>query len=121
MEEKKEFVPTLTEWDELVLLWNRSQAMFASRPGAGVTSRVAWVTKNFVETHQGSSHRLVWAWLTRSLEIARTSAPVFNLRATASHDETTAVYRIPRSTPHDHVTEALESAMAPRSSLDRQG
>ena len=96
MTENEEYVPTLTEWDELVLLWNRSRTMFSS---VGVTPRVAWVTKNFIEAHPGrATHQAVYAWLTTNLEIASGSSPALSLKATALHDEITAVHvRVPRN------------------------
>lgn len=104
MVENKEYAPSLTEWDELVLLWNRSQTMFSSTLAVGVSPRVAWVTKNFVEKHPQVSHRDVYVWLTRNLEIARGSSPLPDIKATAWHDEPTAVYsRAPRGTPHGHI------------------
>lgn len=99
MAENKEYTPTLIEWDKLVLLWNRSKAMFASMLAPNVKARVAWTTKTFVENHPRTTYGAVYAWLERNLEIANGSAPVRErLPGTAQHDEVTAVHRLPRST-----------------------
>ncbi len=122
MVENKKYVPTLTEWDELVLLWNRSRTMFSSTLAVGVSPRLAWVTKNFVEAHPQAAHRDVYAWLTKNLEIAKGSSPVSDLTATAWHDEPTAVHkRAPRGTPHEHITTSEASAVADGPRVHRQG
>lgn len=100
--EHKEYEPSLKEWDELVLLWDRSRAMFSSTRFIGVVPRVAWVTKNFVEKHPQVAHRDVYAWLIQNLEIARGDRP--EVKATEWHDEPTAVHvREPKETPHEHI------------------
>jgi hypothetical protein len=105
MVENKEYSPTSAEWDELVLLWNRSKAIFANMISTGVQARLAWTTKNFVESRPDASHRAVYAWLERNLEIARGAAPTSERQSTTRpHDEITAVHRTPRRTPHGHVT-----------------
>lgn len=99
MVENKEYSPSLIEWDELVLLWNRSKALFASTLAMNTKARVAWTTKNFIEKNPQVSYRAVYAWLERNLEIAKGSQPVSDcLSATSWHDEITAVHRVPRST-----------------------
>lgn len=111
MVEKEEYVPTLTEWDELVLLWNRSRTMFSSTLAVGITPRISWVTKNFVEKHPQASHRDVYAWLTKNLEIARGSSPIADIKSTTWHDEPTVVHkRAARGTPHEHITTSTVAA-----------
>lgn len=131
MVENEVYVPTLPEWDELVLLWNRSLTMFSSTLAVGVTPRVAWVTKNFVEAHPNLKHRDVYAWLTRNLEIANGSSPTPDFKATPWHDEITAVHkRVSRGTPHEHITTSTDpgarnvpaaSAVASGPRVHRQG
>lgn len=105
MVENKEYSPTPTEWDELVLLWNRSRAIFANTLSKGIQARIAWTTKNFVQSHPDVSLRGVYAWLERNLEIVKDSVPVASRPpATGWHDAPTVVYRMPRSTQNDHVT-----------------
>ena len=105
MVENKEYSPTPTEWDELVLLWNRSRAIFANALSKGIASRLAWTTKSFVQNHPDASHREVYAWLERNLEIAKDSVPVASrLPEIGWHDAPTAVHRMRRSTPNGHLT-----------------
>lgn len=109
MVENKEYVPSLTEWDELVLLWNRSRAVMASTLSPNVKARVAWTTKQFVDKHPQVYGRLVYAWLERNLEIAAGSAPVASeaLVGTSWHDEPTAQHkRAARGTPHEHIKDS---------------
>lgn len=124
MVEYKEYSPSLLEWDELVLLWNRSKAMFANSLATNVKARIAWTTKNFVVSHPTTVHGEVYAWLERNLEIATGSKPVSErLPATRWHDEITAVYRIPRSTSHGHITTqggAAASSVASGPGVHRQ-
>lgn len=128
MVENKEYSPSLVEWDELVMLWNRSKAMFASALVSNAKARIAWTTKLFVESHPNVTHAAVYVWLERNLEIARGSSPVRErLPATIQHDEITAVHRIPRST-HGHVTTladdpgpASSSLLAAGQGVHRQG
>jgi hypothetical protein len=125
--ENEEYVPTLAEWDELVLLWNRSRTMFSSTLAIGVVPRAAWVTKNFVEAHPGRApHRAVYAWLTKNLEVARGSSPASGLKATVWHDEPTAVHkRASKGTPHEHITTSAgpdaPEALAACPRVHRQG
>jgi hypothetical protein len=100
MVESKEYTPTLIEWDELVLLWNRSKAMFANTLATNARARIAWTAEAFVESHPEITPRAVYAWLERNVEIARGTAPLGDrLSGTAQHDEVTAVHRIPRNIP----------------------
>lgn len=105
MVEIKEYVPTLIEWDELVLLWNRSRTVLSSTPGAGDTARLAWTTKQFIDAHPDAVGRAVYAWLAKNLEIANGSAsPCDTLAGTAWHDEPTVVLtKRARGTLHEHV------------------
>ena len=99
MVESKEYTPTLVEWDELVLLWNRSKAMFANTLATNVRARIAWTAEAFVDSHPEVAPRAVYAWLERSLETAKGSSPASDrLPGTAQHDEVTAVHRDLRST-----------------------
>lgn len=99
MAENKEYSPSLVEWDELVLLWNRSKAMFANTLATNVRARIAWTAEAFVDSHPEVAPRAVYAWLERSLEIAKGSSPESDrLPGTAQHDEVTAVHRLSRST-----------------------
>lgn len=111
MVENKEYAPSLIEWDDLVMFWNRSRTMFSSTLATGVSPRIAWVTKNFVGTHPQASHHDVYAWLTKNLEIARGSSPFPDIKATAWHDEPTAVYsRAPRGTPNEHIKTSVDAS-----------
>lgn len=126
--ENKEYTPTLVEWDELVALWGRSKAMFATN----VKARLAWTTKAFVRSHPAAAHGEVYAWLERNLEIAIGSKPVSErLPATCWHDEITAVHKVPRSTSHGYITTqgggpagtldaAAQPPVAPGSGVHRQ-
>lgn len=96
MVESKEYSPTPAEWDELVLLWHRSGAIYASALTNGVKTRLAWTAKTFVDTHPDVTRRAVYAWLERNLEIARGPSPMGE-RPQVEHDT-------PRSTPHGHDT-----------------
>lgn len=91
MVENKGYVPSLTEWDELVLLWNRSRTVMASTLAPNVKARIAWTAKQFVDAHPQASGRLVYAWLEGNLEIAAGSAPAILdvLSGTQWHDEPT--------------------------------
>lgn len=105
MVENKEYSPTLVEWDELVLLWNRSKTMFVSTLATNVKARIAWTTKSFIDKHPDVSYRVLYAWLEHHLEIARGSTPARErLPAVSAHYEITAVHRIPRRTPHGYVS-----------------
>lgn len=98
MAESKEYSPTLVEWDELVLLWNRSKALFANTLATNVRARIAWTAEAFVESHPEIAPRAVYVWMERVLEVAKGSAPVADrLPGTAQHDEVTAVHRLPRT------------------------
>ncbi len=66
MVENKDYSPTPTEWDELILLWNRSKAIFANTISTSSQARLAWTTKTFVGRHSDASHRAVYAWLERN-------------------------------------------------------
>lgn len=107
MVENKEYVPTLTEWDELVLLWARARAVLSSTLGSSATARIAWTTKQFIDAHPGVAGRAVYAWLERNLEIAKGSTPSSHdtLAGTQWHDEPTVVLskRAARGTPHEHI------------------
>lgn len=109
MVENKGFTPSLTEWDELVLWWNRSRTVLASTLAPNVKARIAWTTKQFIDAHPRASGRLVYAWLERNLEIAAGSAPITSdasdaLAGTQWHDEPTVVLkRAARGTPHEHI------------------
>lgn len=103
-EKNEEYVPTLTEWDELVRLWARSRAVLSAALSPGVKARIAWTTKQFVEAHPGSVSSAIYAWLERNLKIGVESAPAADgvLAATRWHDEPTAVIRhVPRGAPRD--------------------
>ncbi len=104
MVENKEYSPTLTEWDELVLLWNRSRTVFASTLATNVKARIAWTTKNFVEKHPSVSYRAAYAWLEDNLEIAKGTSASERLPTTNWHDEVTAVHKIPKRTLHGVVS-----------------
>lgn len=126
MEERKEYSPTLIEWDELVTLWNRSRVMFANTLATNVKARIAWVTKTFVSGHSDAVHGEVYGWLERNLEIAIGSKPVSErLLATSWHDEITAVHKIPRGTSHGHITTQggadASFSVASSSGVHRQG
>lgn len=96
MVESKEYTPTSIEWDELVLLWNRSKAMFES---TNVHARIAWTAKTFVESHPEVTPRAAYVWLERNLEVAKGPPPVSDsLPGTVQHDEVTAVHRNLRNT-----------------------
>ncbi len=112
MVENKEYSPTSAEWDELVLLWNRSKAIFDNTISTGVQARLAWTTKNFVESHPDASHRAVYAWLERSLEIAKGPVPMSSRPSEIGwSDVPTVVYRKPRSiTNGDETTSAGDLA-----------
>jgi hypothetical protein len=100
MVESKEYSPSLVEWDELVLLWNRSKAMFANTLATNMRARIAWTAEAFVDSHPEITPRAVYVWLERNLEVAKGSSPAHDrLPGTAQHDEVTAVHRRPRSTP----------------------
>ena len=100
MAESKEYTPTLVEWDELVLLWNRSKAMFANTLATNKRARIAWTAEAFVENHPEVMPRAVYAWLEHNLEVVKGPVPQSDrLLGTAQHDEVTAVHRRPRSTP----------------------
>lgn len=122
MVENKEYSPTLIEWDELVLLWNRSKVVFASTLATNTKARIAWTTKSFIEKNPNNSYRAVYVWLECNLEIARGSQPVSDrLSATHQHDEITAVHKIPRSTPHGPTTTTGSDACPPASVAPCQG
>jgi hypothetical protein len=108
MVENKEYVPTLTEWDELSVLWARSRAVLSSTLGLGAMARIAWTTKQFIDAHPDVAGRSVYAWLEKNLEIASRSAPFprDTLGGTQWHEEPTVVLskqRAPRGTPHEHI------------------
>jgi hypothetical protein len=106
MVENKGYVPSLTEWDELVLLWNRSRTVMASTLAPSVKARIAWTAKQFVDAHPQAPGRLVYAWLESNLEIAAGSAPISSeaLVGTRWHDEPTAEHkRAARGTPYEHI------------------
>lgn len=110
MVENKEYSPTSLEWDELVLLWNRSKAIFANTASTGVQARLAWTTKNFVESRPDASHRAVYAWLEQNLEIAKGPARSRSPE-TGWSDVPTAVYKKPRSVSNgDETTPAGDLA-----------
>lgn len=112
MVENKGFAPSLTEWDELVLLWNRSRTVMAATLAPNVKARIAWVAKQFVDGHPQIPGGLVYAWLERNLEIAVGSAPVAAsvLAGTQWHDEPTVVHkRAARGTPHEHIKDSPAS------------
>lgn len=122
MVENKEYSPTLLEWDELVLLWNRSKTMFANTLATNVRARIAWTAEAFVENHPGASPRAVYVWLERSLEIAKGSAPVGErLSATQWHDEITATHRISRSTFNGQITTLAGCTATPGNDDARAG
>lgn len=105
MVENKGYVPSLTEWDELVLLWNRSRTVMASTLAPSVKARIAWTAKQFVDAHPLASGHLVYAWLERNLEIAAGPAPISSeTPAGRWHDEPTAEHKyVARGTPHAHT------------------
>lgn len=96
MAENKEYSPSLVEWDELVLLWNRSKSTFANTLATNVRARIAWTAEAFVESHPEATPRAVYVWLERNLKVAKGSFPTSDrLLGTAQHDEVTAVHKIP--------------------------
>lgn len=87
MEKRAEFVPTLPEWDALVLLWRRANGVFSVAMTLGDHARLSWVTKQFVKAHPSLSvtHGSVYSWLAKNVatvrEAARPSRPFVPLEA----------------------------------------
>src|SRR5678816_1771804 len=86
MAENKEYSPSLVEWDELVLLWNRSKSTFANTLATNVRARIAWTAEAFVESHPEATPRAVYVWLERNLKVAKGSFPTVSYTHLRAHE-----------------------------------